>query len=209
MSVTGAAAGRRRSAWWIGFAVAATAVAVLAAVVTWRARQAPPLAQYEHVFPDEYVGTVWFTVQPEDDEDRQRQVRVAWGRLGTSFVSVEAGPVTYLVTKGAGNGIRTEPLQVSVDPGARVTFGYGEAPAGARDLSATPWEAAPASSGVAPSEPARGDSTMARAAVDESVSYGGHVVEGVGAREAPTRESERVTLVWHGEVHEADCWVQG
>jgi hypothetical protein len=201
----------RLAVWWTGFGLAVVAIAVTALVVSGLVGGAapPPLARYEHVFPDEYVEKVWFTLGDDDEATETHDVTVAWGRLSTRLsVSAPVAPA-YTVTKGAGNGIRTEPLVVSVDPGVPVTFGYGVPPAGAVDLSAKPWEAAPYSSGVPTSEPAVTDGATGRAAVDESVSYGGFVVEGVGVREAPTRESDKIGTVWHGQVHEAECWARG
>jgi hypothetical protein len=163
-------------------------------------------AHFEHAFSPEYVGTVWFTLSTESA--KPRAVTVRWGRLRRTFEHRSSTPITYTVEKGVGKE-RSDPLLVDVNPSADVIFNFGEAPVGAVNLSAEAWEALPYNSGVAPPRPANADSPTATAAVDESVSYGGVDVAGIGLRRAPQLAAERFTAVRHGEVHTATCWVHG
>lgn len=163
-------------------------------------------AHFEQTYSPEYVGTVYFTLTA--NSDKPRQVTVRWGRLRRSFEHRSASPVTYTVEKGVGKE-RSDPLFVDVDPPADILFNFGEAPSGAVNLSAEPWEALPYNSGVAPPRPANADSATATAAVDESVSYGGVDVAGVGLRVAPALAAERSVALKHGEVHPVRCWVRG
>lgn len=189
--------------------VAACGAMVCAGGVLLAMRNAPApskAAHFEHVFPDDYVGTVWFTVSA--DSPSARQVTVRWERLRRSFEHRSAMPMIYSIEKGVGKE-RSGPLLVDIKPAADVTFNFGKAPTGSVDLSAQPWEALPYSSGVAPPRPANADSTVAMAAVDESVSYGGVDPSGIGLRAAPELAAERVGVVKHGAVYPAGCWVHG
>lgn len=191
-----------------GFVVACVAM-VAAGAVLFVIKDRPPSpksAHFEHVFPKEYVGTVWFTIStPKSDP---RQVSVRWQRLRRTFEHRSGSAVTYVIEKGAGPE-RSEPLLVEVTPSAAVTFNFGKAPADAVDLSAQPWEALPYNSGVAPPRPANADWPKATAAVDESVSYGGVDPSGIGLRPEPVLTASRVGVVKHGEVYPALCWVRG
>jgi hypothetical protein len=163
-------------------------------------------AHFEHTFAPEYVGTVWFTLSV--DSAKPRQVTVRWERLRRSFEHRSTTPVTYLIVKGVGKE-RSEPLFVDVSSAADVIFNFGDPPSGAIDLSAQPWEALPYNSGVAPPRPANADSATATAAVDESVSYGGVDVAGIGVRQAPQLAADKLGVVKHGEVYPATCWIRG
>lgn len=189
--------------------VAACVAMVCAGAVLLVVRQSPATgtaAHFEHTFPDDFVGTVWFTVAV--DSAKPRQVTVRWERLRRSYEHRSATPVTYTVEKGAGKE-RSEPLFVDVSTAADVTFNFGKAPAGAVDLSAQPWEVLPYNSGVAPPRPANADSATALAAVDESVSYGGVDIAGIGLRMKPELAADRLGAVKHGEVYPATCWAHG
>jgi hypothetical protein len=189
--------------------VAALVAVVCAGAVLLAVRQSPATAKavhFEHTFAADYVGTVWFTLSA--DSAKPRQVTVRWERLRRSFEHRTAAPVTYTIEKGVGKE-RSEPLFVDVSTSADVTFNFGKSPAGAVDLSAQPWEALPYNSGVAPPRPATADSPTATAAVDESVSYGGVDVAGIGLRGAPQLAADRLGAVRHGEVYPATCWVRG
>lgn len=182
---------------------------VCAGAVLLVVRQSPATstaAHFEHAFPDDYVGTVWFTLTA--DSAKPRQVTVRWERLRRSFEHRSSTSATYAIEKGVGKE-RSEPLFVDVSTSAEVTFNFGKAPDGAVDLSAQPWEALPYNAGVASPRPANADSATATAAVDESVSYGGVDVAGIGVRGAPQLAADRLGSVKHGEVYTASCWVRG
>lgn len=180
-----------------------------AGIVLLAVRDSSPteeVAHFERTFAPEYVGTVYFTLTA--DSAKPRQVTVRWGRLRRSFEHRSPSPVTYTVEKGVGKE-RADPLFVDVDPPADIVFNFGEAPPGAVNLSAEPWEALPHNSGVAPPRPANADSATATAAVDESVSYGGVDVAGIGLRSTPRLSADRLLALKHGEVHPVRCWVRG
>jgi hypothetical protein len=188
--------------------VAACVAMICAGAVLLVVQKAPAskAAHFEHAFADDYVGTVWFTLSV--DSAKPRQVTVRWERLRRSFEHRNGSPVTYAIEKGVGKE-RSEPLFVDVSGAADVTFSFGKAPDGAVDLSAQPWEALPYNSGVAAPRPANADSATAQAAVDESVSYGGVDIAGIGLRSRPELAGDRLGAVKHGEVYPATCWVRG
>ncbi len=186
------------------------AVAVLATValgaLAWVSRDdSQETVQFEFTFPDDYIGTVWFTIDPPDDRDRQ--VTVEWGRLRTSFVHVGDEPATYFFDRGGLDG-RLGPLLVEVSPPAEASSSYGAPPIGGIDIGATPWEVIPVVEGTIPPEPANSGKAYARASVNEWVSYGLNVV-GVSIRTEPRLGSEKIGVVKHGEVYEARCWTTG
>lgn len=189
--------------------VVALVAMVAAGVVLLVSRGSSPteeIAHFERTYAPEYVGTVYFTLTA--NSAKPRQVTVRWGRLRRVFEHRSTSPVTYTIEKGVGKE-RSDPLFVDVDPPADIVFSFGEAPAGAVNLSAEPWEALPYSSGVAAPRPANADSATATAAVDESVSYGGVDVAGIGLRSAPALSADRLVSLKHGEVHPVRCWVRG
>lgn len=195
----------RRVARFIAACVAMVCVGAVLLVV----RDRPPsdrAVHFEHAFPPDYVGTVWFTVSA--NSITAREVTVRWERLRRTFEHRSAEPVTYTIEKGVGKE-RSEPLFVDISSAADVTFNFGKAPIGAVDLSSEPWEALPYNSGVALPRPANADSVTAMAAVDESVSYGGVDPSGIGLRKGPELAADKLGVVKHGEVYAATCWVHG
>lgn len=197
--------GTRRTIVW--FALATIAIVASAAVILSFGGDGVDAESehFERTFPDDYVGTVWFTFAKSK---RARQVTATWGRLQTSFVVPGGSGGTYLITKGAGKE-RAAPLQVDVEPATELTFNYGEAPPGGLDLSASPWNVLPYDSGAEPPRPANADSPRAFAAIDESVSYGGQDPTGIGVRHAPRREVAPFATVHHGQVFAVECWSLG
>lgn len=192
-----------------GLLVAGT-VLVAAALAALAVRDRPggsgPALHFERSFPDEFVGTVWFTVEAQDDSPRT--VTATWQVLQRRFEHRGRGPTTYLVTKGAGVE-RAGPLVIDVDPGAKVTFSFGTAPPGAIDLSSQPWRVLPTTTGTVPPRPANADAATATASVDENVSYGGRDSTGIGVRPEPDLAVERLTRVAHATVLTASCWRTG
>lgn len=199
----------RRRPRALGVVVAAVTVAVAAAVVAVVSNDDDPPPEpttFEHQYASDYVGEVWFTVATTDGSPRQ--VTARWQRLVRTFEHRSAEPVIYRVLKGAGKE-RAAPLLVDVEGGGEVSFSFGEVPVGAVDLSAQPWEVLPFSSGVVPPRPANADAPTAQAAVDESVSYGGMDLTGIGVRPEPQLAATPFTRVNHGGVHAASCWRTG
>lgn len=203
------AGARRRRPRALGFfvgAVAVAAAAIAVATVTGDGEPAPAPASFRHQYPAEYVGAVWFTVAAPDADPRR--VTVRWQRLTRTFEHRSVAPVTYRVLKGAAKE-RAAPILVDVDQDADVTFSFGDVPAGAVDLSAQPWDVLPFNSGVASPRPANADSLTAQAAVDESVSYGGMDLTGIGVRPEPQLAIAPFTRVNHSSVYPATCWRTG
>ncbi len=209
MAAIGGKGSKRPRFRGLGFLIAAGAVAAAAVAVAVVTREDPPPPlplTFEHSYPDEYVGAVWFTISTPDAD--ARDVTVRWQRLSRTFEHRSADPVTYRVLKGAGKE-RSAPMMVEIEMGGDVSFGFGEVAPGAVDLSARPWDVQPFSSGVAAPRPANADSPTARAAVDESVSYGGMDLTGIGVRSEPQLAVAPFTRINHGSVFTATCWRGG
>jgi hypothetical protein len=195
-----------------GGVFAALGVVVIAAAVGvgWasaRSGGAAASSRFEHTFPPDYLGSVWFTVAVDDDADTS--VTAQWGVLRRSFVHQGPTPKTYFFERGVLDE-RQMPLRVEADRRVTVTFGHGVAPTEGIDIGDVPWEVLPFSHGTVPARPATADSATATASVVESVSYGGPVpAAGIGVREEPILSVPPFTRVNHGQTYEASCWVVG
>lgn len=186
-------------------AAAMVAIVGLAWVAFASQDDAEASSHHEYTYPDDFIGTVWFTVEASDA--RERQIDVEWGRLETSIAHETDDAVTYFFDRGGFDG-RLGPLLVDVSPPAEVSFSFGVAPVDGVDIGATPWEVLPVTAGTQPAEPAGSGRPLASASVDEWVSYGLNVV-GVSVRTAPDLASDKIGVVMHGEVYEARCWTIG
>lgn len=195
--------------WTVRRFVAASVVVVATVAIGWMALSSQNVAEgtshHEFTYPEDYIGTVWFAVDPPDDRDRA--VEVEWGRLTTTVTHEGEEPMTYFFDRGGFDG-RLGPLLVDVTPPAEVSFSFGVAPVDGVDIGATPWEVLPVTEGTTPPEPAGSGRPMARASVNEWVSYGLNVV-GVSIRTAPELGADRIGSVMHGEVYRARCWTTG
>jgi hypothetical protein len=89
----------------------------------------------DHLFPPEYIGPVWITVDAADATPRD--VTIRWGDWERIIVHQSAEPVIYEFTKERAETAETNvAAEVEVDPGADVTFDQGpEAPEDAVDVN--------------------------------------------------------------------------
>lgn len=180
-------------------------VAVLVGIVTLATmalNEGDP-AEYQEMFPTDFVGPMWLTLS---GEDQTYDVEVSWGRLSTTFEHQGAEEQTYYFDRGTALYGRAGALEVTVTPAADVTFGFGPEPPGGINIGATPWEVAP-EEGVGPNEPAADGETEAYAEVNEYTTYG-LLVEGVSLWTEPHYEAEQVTTVRHGDRLKALCWTE-
>jgi hypothetical protein len=95
----------------------------------------PDATSTEHLFPADYVGPVWITVEAADATPRD--VTIRWGTWERIIVHQSAEPLVYEFTKERAETAETNvPAVVEVDPGADVAFDQGtEAPEDAVDVN--------------------------------------------------------------------------
>ncbi|MEZ5231604.1 MAG: hypothetical protein R2749_02690 [Acidimicrobiales bacterium] len=197
-----AGGGRRAAALLAGAAMVVAAVLLTAFLL--RGGDEEP-ARFEHTFPSDYIGTVWITVTADDGGEHT--VELEWARLTTTVP--HEGTRTYFFVRGVGQE-RDLPLEVTVDPPAEVTFGYGDQPPDGVDIGATPWDVLPWNEGTAPNRPANADTRTATATVNETSSYGGPPIDdGVGVRARPLLDEPAFARIKHGVELTTDCWVEG
>jgi hypothetical protein len=94
----------------------------------------PEATSTDHLFPPEYTGPVWITV--DADDATPRDVTIRWGTYERIVVHQSGDPVSYEFAKEREETADTNvPAEVEIDPGAEVEFHHGDPPDDAIDVN--------------------------------------------------------------------------